>query len=245
LLVYEDAAMHSTSPGQVIVLNGVPCSGKTTLARAFQADLNEPWLGIDLDTFTPRLPPRRTAVLPNMCMVMIRDARESDLDEILQIRNHAIVHSTATWTDEVESLQDCFRWLAERRSAGEAVLVAEADGSVVGYAAYTRWRPKPGYRYTVADSVYVVDGHQGKGIGKMLLAELIACATTAGKHVMIADIESTNAVSINLHRSLGFVPVGDLPQIGRKFDRWLDLSILTLSLRKRGTPGRTETLNSG
>ena len=379
--------MHSTSRGQVIVLNGVPCSGKTTLARAFQADLNEPWLGIDLDTFTPRLPPRRTwskqailrqvvaggnaavaavaeagnnivielvarndpgasfvladlferlagfdvvvvclrcsfqtaikreasrvgeakglvqrdygnvdedsfdalvetdtLTIPEQVMrlrqalaagptggvdrlkarvgheaqqmdwrefetgadrhsaatcrrrlksnprVMIRDARESDLDEILQIRNHAIVHSTATWTDDVESPQDCLRWLAERRSAGDAVLVAEAEGTVVGYAAYTRWRPKPGYRFTVADSVYVVDGHQGKGIGKMLLAELIARATTAGKHVMIADIESTNAVSINLHRSLGFVPAGDLPQIGRKFDRWLDLSILTLSL---------------
>jgi len=69
-----------------------------------------------------------------------------------------------------------------------------------------------------------------EGIGKLLLVELIACATTAGKHVMIADIESTNAVSIQLHRSLGFAPVGALPQIGRKFDRWLDLSILTLPL---------------
>lgn len=163
-------------------------------------------------------------------MVLIRDARESDLAGILPIRNHAIVHSTATWTDEVESLEDCSRWLAERRAADDAVLVAEEDGTVVGYAAYTRWRPRMGYRYTVADSVYVLDEHQGKGIGKMLLVELIARATAAGKHVMIADIESNNAVSIKLHLSLGFTPAGTLPQIGRKFDRWLDLSILTLPL---------------
>jgi phosphinothricin acetyltransferase len=161
---------------------------------------------------------------------VIRDARDSDLEVILQIRNHAIVHSTATWTDEVESLQDCSRWLTDRRAAGDAVLVAETHGTVVGYAAYTQWRPRMGYRYTVADSVYVVDGHQGKGIGKMLLVELIARATTAGKHVMMADIESTNAVSIKLHRALGFAHAGTLPQIGRKFDRWLDLTILTLPL---------------
>jgi phosphinothricin acetyltransferase len=163
-------------------------------------------------------------------MVLIRDAHESDLDEILRIRNHAILHSTATWTDEVESLQDCSRWLAERRAAGDAVVVAETHGTFAGYAAYTRWRPRMGYRYTVADSVYVVDEHQGKGIGKMLLVELIARATAAGKHVMLADIESSNAVSTKLHLSLGFTPAGTLPQIGRKFDRWLDLSILTLSL---------------
>jgi phosphinothricin acetyltransferase len=163
-------------------------------------------------------------------MVLIRDAHGSDLDEILRIRNHAILHSTATWTDEVESLQDCSRWLAERRAADDAVVVAESHGMVAGYAAYTRWRPRMGYRYAVADSVYVVDEHQGKGIGKMLLSELIARATTAGKHVMIADIESSNSVSIKLHLSLGFTPAGTLPQIGRKFDRWLDLSILTRSL---------------
>jgi phosphinothricin acetyltransferase len=161
---------------------------------------------------------------------MIRDIRDSDVVGILEIRNHAILHSTATWTDAVESFQDCSRWLAERRSAGDAVVVAEANGTVVGYAAYTRWRPRMGYRFTVADSVYVLDGHQGKGIGKMLLIEIIARATTAGKHVMIADIESTNAVSINLHRSLGFTFAGKLPQIGRKFDCWLDLSIFTLAL---------------
>jgi L-amino acid N-acyltransferase YncA len=165
-----------------------------------------------------------------MGMVLIRDALESDLDAVLQIRNHTILHSTATWTEEVESLQDCSRWLAERRAADDAVLVAVVHETVVGYAAYTRWRPKWGYRYTVADSVYVVDEHQGKGIGKMLLVELIARATTAGKHVMIADIESNNVVSIKLHRSLGFTAAGTLPQIGWKFDRWLDLSILTLPL---------------
>lgn len=165
-----------------------------------------------------------------MRMVMIREAHQRDVAGILRLRNHAIVHSTATWTDEVESVEDCSRWLAERRSADDAVVVAEADGTMVGYAAYTRWRPKPGYRYTVADSVYVVDDHQRKGLGKTLLIELIARATAAGKHVMVADIESTNAASIRLHRSLGFTDAGTLPQIGRKFDRWLDLSILTLPL---------------
>jgi phosphinothricin acetyltransferase len=162
--------------------------------------------------------------------MLIRDADESDVVGILPIRNHAIVHSTATWTEEVESLDDCSRWLAERRAADDAVVVAEEHGTVVGYGAYTRWRPKWGYRYTAADSVYVVDGYQGQGIGKMLLVELIARATTAGMHVMIADIESTNVASIKLHSSLGFTPAGTLPQIGWKFDRWLDLSMFTLRL---------------
>lgn len=165
-----------------------------------------------------------------MRMVMIRDAHESDLAEILQIRNHAILHSTATWTDEVESLQDCSRWLTDRRAADDPVVVAEAHETVVGYATYSQWRPKSGYRFTVSDSVYVLDDHHGQGIGKMLLVELIARAKTAGRHTMIADIESSNAASIKLHRSLGFTAAGTLPQIGRKFDRWLDLSILILPL---------------
>jgi phosphinothricin acetyltransferase len=162
--------------------------------------------------------------------MLIRPAVDADLDAILVIHNDAIQHSTALWTDETVERIDREDWLASRTSAGDAVLVAIENDQVAGYAAYAPWRAKFGYRHTVEDSVYIAAPFQGRGIGRSLLVELIEHARGAGHHVMLADIESGNAASIGLHESLGFVEAGRLREIGTKFERWLDLTILQLDL---------------
>jgi L-amino acid N-acyltransferase YncA len=162
--------------------------------------------------------------------MLIRQAVDADLDAILAIHNEAIAHSTAIWTDDVVERSDREEWLAARTAAGDPVLVAIENEQVAGYATYARWRAKYGYRNTVEDSLYIAGPYQGRGIGRALLVELIARARAAGHHVMLADIESGNAPSIGLHESLGFVEAGHLREIGTKFDRWLDLTILQLDL---------------
>jgi L-amino acid N-acyltransferase YncA len=162
--------------------------------------------------------------------MLIRQAVDADLDAILAIHNEAIANSTAIWTDDTVARGDREEWLAARTAAGDPVLVAIDDIELAGYATYAQWRPKFGYRHTVEDSVYIAAPFQGRGIGRVLLVELIQRARDAGHHVMLADIESGNAPSIRLHESLGFVETGRLREIGTKFDRWLDLTILQLDL---------------
>ena len=178
-----------------------------------------------------RVAPRNvTAATIYDCLMLIRDATDADLDAILEIHNDAILNSPAIWDVETVDRAEREQWLHERTSVGHPVLVVEDDGAVVGYATYAPWRWKYGYRNTVEDSIYLAASHQGRGIGRTLLTQLIDHARTAGHHVMLADIESSNAASISLHKSLGFEEVARLDEIGRKFDRWLDLSILRLAL---------------
>ena len=159
----------------------------------------------------------------------IRPATAEDAEAIRAIRNDVIEHSAAMWTTKPVSPGDGRAWLAEnlaRRSA----YVAEAGGRVVGYANWAPWRPKDGYRHTVEDSVYLVAGHQGRGIGAELLRALIAGASGSGAHVMMASIEATNAPSVALHARQGFEVVGTAREVGHKFGRWLDLTMVRLAL---------------
>ena len=162
--------------------------------------------------------------------MLIRQAVDADLDAILAIHNGAIAMSTAIWTDDLVPRSEREEWLASRTAAGDPVLVAIEGDELAGYATYAQWRAKWGYRHTVEDSVYLTAAHQGKGFGRALLEALIDHARSAGHHVMLADIESGNEASIRLHESLGFVEAGRLREIGTKFDRWLDLTILQLNL---------------
>jgi phosphinothricin acetyltransferase len=156
-------------------------------------------------------------------------AGPADAEPIRAIRNDAIAHSTAMWTTCLLSPGEGQAWLNEniaRRSA----YVAEADGEVAGFANWAPWRPKDGYRHTVEDSVYVVAGHQGRGLGAELLGTLIGGAREAGAHVMMASIEASNARSVALHERLGFETVGIAREVGSKFGRWLDLTMMRLAL---------------
>ncbi|MFJ9086276.1 GNAT family N-acetyltransferase [Streptomyces sp. NPDC102384] len=161
--------------------------------------------------------------------VKVRPAHEDDLDAVLAIRNHAIEHGTALWTDTPQSREEGAAWLGAHLERGSAY-VAELGGDVVGFGVYGPWKAYSGFRHTVENSVYVTGGHQGAGIGSALLTTLVDSATAAGLHVMIAGIESGNAASIRLHERHGFEHAGTVREVGTKFGRWLDLTLMRRQL---------------
>jgi phosphinothricin acetyltransferase len=154
---------------------------------------------------------------------MIRDATEADLPRILAITNQAIAESTALWTIAPATLETRGAWMRERQAAGFPVLVAEQDGAVAGFGSYGSFRPHDGYLHTVEHSLYVDPPAQGRGLGRALLTALVARAQAAGLHAMVGGIEAGNTASIRLHTAAGFETAGTLREVGRKFDRWLDL----------------------
>jgi phosphinothricin acetyltransferase len=162
---------------------------------------------------------------------LIRPAIADDVEAVREIRNAAIRDGIALWTGVELTSPAAAEWVGEHLERG-AMLVAEIDGVVVGYAAYGPWRAKEGYRFTVDDSIYLSEAAQGRGIGRALLEQLISLAKGAGMHVMIADVEAGNTGSIVLHEKLGFEQVGTIREVGTKFDRWLDLTILSLDLTR-------------
>lgn len=164
-------------------------------------------------------------------MVILRPATTDDLPEILQIHNDAIATTTAIWDEEQVDLADRRAWFEAKEAAGHPVIVADVDGQVGGYAAYGAFRPRASYRHTVEDSVYVHPDHRRRGLARLLLTELVEVARADDDvHVVLALIESGNAVSIALHEELGFTVAGSMPEVGRKFERWLDLTILQLGV---------------
>ncbi|WP_373388943.1 N-acetyltransferase family protein [Pseudomonas alcaligenes] len=168
--------------------------------------------------------------------MLIRDALETDLPALRDIFNDAVLNTTAIWMDNVVDLANRQAWFAARAQQGYPILVAEnAAGEVVGYASFGDWRPFDGFCHTVEHSVYIRADQRGKGLGPLLLAALIERAKACDKHVMVAAIESGNAASIRLHQRLGFAITGQMPQVGRKFGRWLDLTFMQLIL----TPERS------
>ncbi len=162
--------------------------------------------------------------------MLIRDAHDDDLPEILAIHNDAVLTTTAIWNSTPVDLDDRRAWLQARRQAGYPVLVAERDGIVAGYASFGDWRAWEGYRFTVENSIYVRADQRGHGLGSVLLAPLVAAASALGKHVMVAGIEASNEASIRLHRRHGFEQVAHFREVGEKFGRWLDLVFLQKAL---------------
>ncbi|GAB0113532.1 N-acetyltransferase family protein [Acidisoma sp. C75] len=162
-----------------------------------------------------------------MALLPLRDATEDDLPAILAILNDAILHSTASWQTAPNSLESRRQWFADRRTLGQPVLVATAaDGTIAGFGAYGPFRAYQGYALTVEHSVYVDARFRGQGLGRAFLAALLAHAGKAGMHVMVGAISAENAVSIRLHESFGFTITGRMPEVGRKFDRWLELVLM-------------------
>jgi phosphinothricin acetyltransferase len=166
----------------------------------------------------------------------IRDATGRDAAGIAEIYNDAIARTTATWHTTVVDVADRAAWIAARQERGFPVLVAVADDAVLGYATYGDWRAWEGYRFTVEHSVYVRADHRGRGIGRLLMDDLISRARAAGKHAMVAGIAAENTGSIAMHERLGFREVGRLPEVGAKFGRWLDLVFLERVLDHRAEP---------
>ncbi|WP_070025000.1 GNAT family N-acetyltransferase [Streptomyces sp. F-1] len=161
--------------------------------------------------------------------VTVRRAHAGDAEAVRAIRNHAIEHSTALWTEIPQSAAEGAAWLAAHLERGSA-FVAETDGEVAGFAVFAPWRALDGYRHTVEDSVYVREGRHGLGIGSALLAALISAAREAGHHLVIAGIEAGNGASIRLHERFGFEHAGTVREAGVKFGRRLDLTLMRLPL---------------
>jgi phosphinothricin acetyltransferase len=155
----------------------------------------------------------------------LRLATLADAEAMRQIYNVEVETSTATFDIVARSLADQEQWLAERSGAFSAIVATEG-AEVVGYAAISPYKERAAYRTTVENGVYVHRAHQGRGIGKTLMVEIIAVAQTHGFHSMIARIERSNAASVALHESVGYTIIGHEVEVGRKFNRWLDVTVM-------------------
>jgi L-amino acid N-acyltransferase len=162
--------------------------------------------------------------------MLIRLAAAADLGAINDIYNHYVPISTATYDYEPFTADQRTAWFANRLPI-HPVTVAERDGRVVGWGALNSFRAKPGYRHTVENSVYVHPDHQREGVGAAILADLVVRARELGLHAIVAGIDATHAPSITLHGRFGFVEVARFPEVGYKFDRWLDVIFMELILR--------------
>ena len=166
-----------------------------------------------------------------MMNVIIRNANVEDLPQILEIVNHAILHTTSNYLYEVQTLENQLQWFEEKKSKQFPIIVADYNGTAVGFGTYGTFREKIGYQFTVEHSVYVAPEFIGKGIGKQLLLALIVLAKDEGYHTMIGGIDAANTGSIDFHRKFGFVETGILKEVGFKFGKWLDLQFMQLILK--------------
>jgi len=172
----------------------------------------------------------------------IEDSREQDLTDIARIYAHHVRHGTGTFEIEPPSLQEMTERRRDVLTKGLPYLVARKDGQVLGFA-YCNWfKPRPAYRFSAEDSIYMAPQAQGQGLGRALLSELALRAQAAGLRKLIAVIgDSGNAGSVGVHRAVGFTEVGVLRSCGWKFDRWLDIVLMekTLGPGDNTPPGST------
>lgn len=165
--------------------------------------------------------------------ITVRNSTEADLDVIQKIYSHEVLFGLATFEEEPPSAKE----LGKRRKAvlnlGLPYLVAELDGQVVGYAYANNYRPRPAYRHSIENSVYVAKDMHGRGVGKSLLSVLIERCEAGTWRQMVAVIgDSGNAGSIGLHNRLGFRHVGVLNSVGFKLGRWVDTVIMQRALNE-------------
>jgi phosphinothricin acetyltransferase len=170
--------------------------------------------------------------------MLVRPAAPQDLTAIQSIYAYHVMHGLASFEEEAPALEEMRRRYEEITGRGLPYLAAEENGEVLGYGYCSLYRTRSAYRYTLEDSIYVKHGKQGKGVGKAVLAELIARCTALGYRQIIAVIgDSANAGSIAVHASLGFVRAGNLRSTGYKFGRWVDSILMQRPLGAGdGTP---------
>ena len=159
--------------------------------------------------------------------LIIRPSREEDVATLTAIYAHHVLHGTGTFETDPPTEQDMTARRADVLSKALPHLVAERGGEVLGFA-YCNWfKPRPAYRFSAEDSIYLADAARGQGVGARLLAELCSAAEIAGVRKLIAVIgDSANAGSIGVHRSQGFVHIGVMKDVGWKFGEWRDVVLM-------------------
>jgi len=165
-------------------------------------------------------------------MLTIRPAEQTDLPAITDIYNQAILTTTATFDSQPKTLAEQQEWF-DGHGGRCPLLVADLNGRVVGWASLSKWSDRCAYADTAEASLYIAEPHRGQGLGRRLAQALLAAGEQAGLHTIIARISSDNDVSIRLCRSLGFRDIGVMREVGRKFDRLLDVHLLQLIYRPR------------
>lgn len=162
--------------------------------------------------------------------IAIRPYQTEDTQAILDIINYNILHSTALYDYNIRTYEQQKAILDDKLAKNFPVIVAEANGQVVGFGMYSEFRFREAYKFTVEHSVYVANDYHGKGIGNLLLAELIALAKAQKLHTMIAVIDAENQGSVSFHEKFGFKTVGIIKESGYKFNRWLHSVFMQLIL---------------
>jgi len=152
-------------------------------------------------------------------------------EPILAIFNEAITNSTALYDYKPRTKESMVGWFENKRKGDFPVIGVLSDaGELLGFASYGTFRPWPAYKYSVEHSIYVASPHRGKGIGKLLLQQIVNSARGQQYHVLIGGIDSQNNASIQLHTRFGFSHAGTIKHAGFKFGRWLDLDFYQLIL---------------
>ncbi|MCX6050102.1 MAG: GNAT family N-acetyltransferase [Chloroflexi bacterium] len=168
--------------------------------------------------------------------IMIRPVTFNDVPAINAIYSENVRHGTASWELDPPDDDEMRRRMQSLLDQAYPYFVAESAGQVVGYSYASSYRPRPGYRFTVENSIYVDNAYQRRGIARQLMTTLIDACTSRNFRQMIAVIgDSQNSASIELHRSLGFTQVGLLPNIGFKLNRWLDSVLMQRALGEGST----------
>jgi phosphinothricin acetyltransferase len=163
--------------------------------------------------------------------IVIRPAEPGDMTRVQEIYAFHVLRGTASFEEEPPDHAEMCRRREAALAVGLPYLVAQRDGTILGFAYATRYRPRSAYRYTAEDSVYLDPSAIGGGTGRALLAKVLELSAAAGYREMIAVIGDTgNAASIGLHRALGFRHVGTFTRVGLKFGRWLDTVLMQRSL---------------
>jgi L-amino acid N-acyltransferase len=158
--------------------------------------------------------------------VSLRPAVRADAEAMCEIYNYEVVNTTATFDLVPRSLEGQQTWLAERSGAFAAIVAVDTDGVVLGFGALSPYKERAAYRTTVEDSVYVDRDHARRGIGRLIVHDLLRTASASGFHAVMARINAASEGSIALHANCGFEMIGIEREVGRKFGRWLDVAVM-------------------
>jgi L-amino acid N-acyltransferase len=169
-------------------------------------------------------------------MIEVRDAMEEDIPAMLEIYNDIIANTTAVWHYEPHTYAMRKAWFDQRKQQGFPIFVAMEDGKLLGFSSIGSFRPWPGYKHTVENSVYVASDSRGKGVANLLMPPLIEAARKLNLHAIVAGIEAENEISIALHKKFGFEEVAHFKEVGFKFGRWMDLKFLELIIAPPNLP---------